>query len=145
MLLKWHVFEDAFGICLRIWSFGGDEMATSTTAAQPHLSNPPFAALGTLAHRAAASVALARGWQNCAAPEVARTNRARYLFQSGLVVSQYHQTFQTKMLPTKSPLRDGSGLAMARDVPWVIIMMLSHGRRGQVDSLTGGFLFRLST
>ena len=22
--------------------------------------------------------------------------------------------------------------------------MLSHGRRGQVDSLTGGFLFRLS-
>ncbi len=28
---------------------------------------------------------------------------------------------------------------MARDVPWVIIMMLSHGRRGQVDSLTGGF------
>ena len=51
---------------------------------------------------------------------------------------------QTKMLPTKSPLRDGSGLGMARDVLRVIITMLSHGRRGQVDSLTGGFLFRLS-
>ena len=72
MLLKWHVFEDAFGICLRIWSFGGDEVATSITAARPHLSNPPSAALATL-------------------------------------------------------------------------VAITASRRGQVDSLTGGFLFRVST
>ncbi len=63
-----------------IW---GDEMATLTTAAQPHLSNPPSAALGTLAPWVTASVAPARGWQNFVVPEVVRTNRAGYPFQSG--------------------------------------------------------------